>query len=141
MNILLHAAFAGAATGSRSQSALAAYELTDPHPRTFRRAATVLGAAGELVGDKLPRVPSRLQPAALGARLVCGGLSGWLLAGRHGGARIPATLVGCGAAAATSFAGARTRGLLATRLGNDLPGALAEDAIAVSLAGLAVRRG
>lgn len=140
MNTLLRAALAGFATGCRSQSALAAYELTSTHSRP-RRLAAALGAAGELVGDKLPMTPSRLSPVGLGARLLLGAVTGASLAGRGGTARVPAALIGSGAAAATSFLGVRARAMLAERFGSDLPGAFAEDGVALALAGLAVRRG
>jgi uncharacterized membrane protein len=39
-----------------------------------------LGALGELVGDKLPKTPSRTKPPGLIARIVLGGLCGASLA-------------------------------------------------------------
>jgi uncharacterized membrane protein len=122
-------------------SALAACALTaSALPRTIRIAA-VLAAAGELVGDKLPQTPSRLAPPGLFARLVLGATAGWIVGAREGGDRRVSAAVGLGAAAATTFAGARARGLLSERFGADLPGAVGEDVLALALAGSAVRAG
>jgi uncharacterized membrane protein len=141
MNASLRAGLAGAATGMRSQSALAAFELTAPNAHPVRRALTAAGAATELVLDKLARTPSRVSPAGLVPRLALGGVTAWLLAGRGGANRLGAAVVGTAAAGAASVGGARARAALSGRLGSDLPGALAEDAVALTLAGLAARPG
>ncbi len=135
----------GAATGGRSTSGIAALAWTagrqDPawlrSPVT--RVVSALAASGELVGDKLPQAPSRLQPAALGGRLVSGGASGWLLSGRRGANPLVGAAAGVAGAVAGSFAGARWRGVAAERFGRDLPGALLEDAKVVAVALAATR--
>src|SRR4051812_22440420 len=94
-----------------------------PLAAVHRHRLLVLAAAGELVTDKLPFTPSRLQPPALAGRAASGAIAGGAVAGRQGAA------LGAAAALAAAYAGARVRGKwpgLAT--------ALAEDAVAVSVA-------
>lgn len=85
------AALLGLATGSRSFTGLAAQVLATPSLAT-RQPERALGrlrvkglvglvAAGELVGDKLPAVPSRLAPPVLASRLGLAALTA-LLASR-----------------------------------------------------------
>ncbi|GAA3577561.1 hypothetical protein GCM10022197_38570 [Microlunatus spumicola] len=85
------AALLGLATGSRSFTGLAAQVLATPSLAT-RQPEQALGrlrvkglvgllAAGELVGDKLPAVPSRLAPPVLASRLGLAALTA-LLASR-----------------------------------------------------------
>jgi uncharacterized membrane protein len=143
---LLRAALAGAATGSRSFSALAACTVTAPKGRTGTRwvrrrgrQVVLLGAAGELVGDKLPQAPPRTAPPALYARLGLAALTAVVLARRRGESIALAALVGTAASAGTTFAGPGIRGALAARVGQDRPGALAEDAFAYTLALVAAR--
>ena len=68
---LVSAALAGAATGLRATVGLGALVETAapglPRPLTLPPARVVvgLGVAGELVGDKLPNTPSRLEPPGL----------------------------------------------------------------------------
>jgi uncharacterized membrane protein len=80
-SVLEHAAILGAATGMRSTVALAALILrrSDGLPAALRHpaarwiAATADGA--ELVADKLPGTPSRLDPAGLIGRLIFAALA------------------------------------------------------------------
>jgi len=136
MPSLVRAALLGLATGGRSTSGLTALTLTNPSSagvlgnRWTRRLAAA-AATGELLGDKLPRTPSRLQPEGLLPRLACGAAAGAILASRAGGGRGRATLaagLGLLGAAAGSRLGASWRQLAARRFGHDLPGALIEDA-------------
>ena len=148
---LLRPLLLGVATGARSQLGPAALAWSPPRredPRPLRllrtrpcRVAVTLAAAGELVGDKLPRTPSRLSRPVLTARLVAGAVVGALAADP----RDPVTtalsaaagMVGAGAA---SWAGATARQTLPARTGtSDLPWALAEDATAVALAAAVTR--
>lgn len=146
---LLRAALAGAASGSRSQAVLAACVLTPPgstrldrwlHRPSLRR-SVLYGAAGELVGDKLPITPSRTDPPGLGARLALGAVTAGLIGTRRGERAALPALVGLLAAAGTTFAGPPARAAAAARLGSDLPGALAEDVLALGLAAAATRSG
>jgi uncharacterized membrane protein len=115
-----------------SPAVLAAHgRLTKSRPT---QAAIILIAAGELVGDKLPKTPSRTMPPAVVGRIGTGAICGHNVAG----------LIGAGLAGAT--AGAATfichdaRAAAGRRTGlPDLPFALIEDALAIGLAFTAVR--
>ncbi|GGM01088.1 hypothetical protein [Nakamurella endophytica] len=92
MSLWTSAALAGAATGGRSFTGLAALALAAPAdaPRQpdrtldkpWARAVLVAAAVGELVADKLPRTPSRLAPPVLVGRLVNAAVCGLVLARR-----------------------------------------------------------
>ena len=151
MHALVRSALFGAATGGRSQlpsSALAVVLVAADQPaegvtRLFatRRARNVLvlGALGELVGDKLPKTPSRLQPPGLVARLGAAALGSAAIAVRAERSPWLCATVGAAAALATSFGGARWRQTAAESFGRDLPGALIEDAVVAGTAYTSVR--
>ena len=83
-------------------------------------AAVVTAAAlGELAADKLPGVPSRLSPPALGARMIAGALSAATMARR--GRRDPwgTAAAGALAAGASAFAGYHLRDQITRRTGLD----------------------
>jgi uncharacterized membrane protein len=90
-------------------------------------------AAGELIGDKLPKTPNRTAALPLVARFLFGGTVGAIVA-----ASLSPGMVGVGAlvggvsALAGAFAGFYARRGLTTRLGlPDLPVALVEDIVVV----------
>ncbi len=130
----VRAAEAGVASGLRSFSALAALALRDRDGSRLLRAALLAAAAGELVTDKLPQTPARVEPGPLAVRVATGALAGGRLAGPAGGA------AGALAAAVASVAAYRARRAIGRRLPvpDPLVGA-AEDALAVFLAALATR--
>jgi len=98
-------------------------------------------AIGELIADKLPFIPSRLQPGPLGTRVISGALTGAVAAIAMQGSPIVAGLAGAIGGLAGSFgAYAVRRGLTVDRKLPDLPVALAEDLVAIGLALLAVSR-
>src|ERR1700712_5583488 len=125
MSIITRAVLLGLATGGRSTSGLAALALTNKSscgplssPWVAKLAATA--AAGELVGDKLPQIPSRLQPQALVPRLLLGGAAAAILAHREGGtARITtlAAALGLLASAAGAQLGTSWRQLAQRKFG------------------------
>src|SRR5690606_33481731 len=90
---------AGAVAGAMEADGIAQRALARPH---VARALT-LAAAGELVADKLPFVPARIDPLPLAGRIVSGGLAAWAATSRAHGSRASAALVGACAAAATTF--------------------------------------
>ncbi|HWK91782.1 MAG TPA: hypothetical protein VNR17_05920 [Luteimicrobium sp.] len=138
MNLVVRATFAGAAAGSRSSLGLAQPLLTSGHPAL--RVLGLLGVGAELVGDKLPSTPSRLDPPGPAVRAVAGAVGAATLTRRSGsraGAVLAAALLGALASTAGTFGGAAWRRAVAERGGPDLPAALAEDAAAVTLAALA----
>jgi uncharacterized membrane protein len=90
----------------------------------------------ELVTDQLPSTPSRTVPPQFIARLVTGAFAGAVIGAgwHHTFSSIGAGVVG---AVLGTMAGYQARSRLSAKTGNDLPVALAEDAIAV-LGGFAV---
>jgi uncharacterized membrane protein len=143
--VTLRAAVLGLATGGRSQVGLAAIATRNPASSAAgqplraltssrgRRVAQLL-LVGELVGDKLPATPSRLNPAVLLSRIGAGALSSYVLATRSHTRPVVPVLAGAATAWLGNVLGARWRGLAADRGWPDLPAALVEDAVVVSLA-------
>lgn len=84
----------------------------------------------ELVGDQLPKTPSRKVPAQFITRLISGGLCGAAV-GMTGGLWIGGLIAGLVGAVIGTLGGAEVRGRLAKLLGQDLPAGLLEDVIAV----------
>lgn len=102
--------------------------------RTPIRINLILAAAGELIADKLPKTPSRTDPAGVIGRVVSGGICGRTVGGPLGAALAAAVAGG------STFLCHDLRAAAGTRTGlPDLPFALIEDALAVSLAFAAVR--
>ena len=128
---LRSAALLGLACGLRTFSAPAALALRK-RPLNAPRRAVLLAALGELVADKLPSMPSRLERRGLTGRLLSSSATGGAVAGPTGAAT--AAL----AALASAVAGNRARSAIASPLG-----AFAEDGLAIGLAsiGAAGRRG
>jgi uncharacterized membrane protein len=93
---------------------------------------TVLALA-ELVGDQLPKTPSRKVPVQFGTRIVTGALSGAAI-GAGGGAWLVGALCGAVGAVIGTLGGAAARASLARSFGRDLPAALLEDAVAIGAA-------
>ena len=96
---------------------------------------TVL-AVGELIGDKLPKTPSRLSPPGLIGRIVFGGGCGAALLIAAGVAPFSAWIAGAALGAIGAVVGAYVgytiRRMLTTRAGlPDVPVALLEDLIAI----------
>ena len=140
------AAGLGAVTGLRSMLALA-WVSRELHGRRRRyrrprrleswlgdavvsRALTAL-AAGELIADKLPAVPERIQPGSLVGRQAIGALLGAVAAGQD--CRWAGAAVGASAALAGSVLGywLRREAVRATLL-PDAAIALVEDAITLA---------
>ena len=94
-------------------------------------------ALGELVGDQLPRTPSRKVPLQFATRVLTGALAGAALTVASAGWIIGALAGAIGAVAGT-LGGAAARARLAAAFGRDLPAALIEDAVAVAAACLIV---
>ena len=94
--------------------------------------------AGEVVADKLPVTPSRLEPGPLLGRAASGGVGGFALARAHRQNVVLPTVVGVGGAVVGSVLGSAWREI-AEQHGWQWPGALAEDAAALALAWAALR--
>jgi uncharacterized membrane protein len=121
----------GAIAGLRSMTAPAIIT------RAIRRktAANIFAvlAAGELIADKLPKIPSRIKPGPLTARIISGALSAAALySANNRPARYGALLGGAGALAG-SFGGFGARRLIVQSLHVPDPViAVAEDVLAVA---------
>jgi uncharacterized membrane protein len=97
-------------------------------------------AIGELIGDKLPRAPSRKTPMPFGARIAAGALCGAAL-GVSSQALMGGLVAGAIGALAGTLGGYELRARLVVAIGGrDLPIALLEDAMAVAGAALIVSR-
>jgi uncharacterized membrane protein len=137
--VLQRAAVLGAATGMRSTVALAALVLRRSHglpavlrnPAARRIAAIVDGA--ELVADKLPMTPSRLDAPGLAGRLISAGLAAAVLARSAHWTPIPAVLTASAAALAAARVCHDARAALARRV-PDPAVAMVEDVLAIGLA-------
>ncbi len=135
----------GAASGLRSQLGVATVVArSDPSlPALFRQPWTrrilVAAAAGELVVDKLPTTPSRLEPAGFGGRLVMGALAAGLFAQTRRAPWLPAAAIGASTAAVAAKVGHDVRARLAQHL-PDPAVAVGEDAVALGLAAAGASR-
>jgi hypothetical protein len=138
---LERAAVLGAATGLRGTVALAALIVRRGnglpavlrHPAARRIAAIADGA--ELVIDKLPMTPSRLDPLGLAGRLISASLAAAVLARSEHRGPIPAVLTASATALAAAKIGHDARAAFARRLPDPVV-AVAEDALAIGLAAL-----
>jgi len=142
----------GVVTGLRSQLGLAALAWSEPasgrETRALRllrstpgRGLTSAGAAAELVADKLPSTPSRLDPQNMAFRLLAGAGVGALAANSTDRRTVGvASAVGLAGAAVGTYAGAYYRKLLPARTRTpDLLWAVGEDAVAAGLAATAIK--
>ena len=135
---VLRALGIGIVAGLRTATAPAAILAAQGSPRTR---GALLSALGEYVADKLPFTPSRLGPPALVARAGSGAWCGGESARRDDGSVMTGRALGATGALVGAWAGYSLRSYLTTeRALPKLPIALAEDALAVGLAVLAVRR-
>lgn len=95
-------------------------------------AVFALLALGELVADKLPNIPSRIQPGPLVVRFLFGALCGVALCISGGAAWLPGALLGGIGGVGGAYAGYYLRRWLTLDRGlPDMVAALAEDIVAV----------
>ncbi|MGI9156792.1 MAG: hypothetical protein ACR2FG_09175 [Marmoricola sp.] len=137
--LLFRSLLLGVATGSRSSLGLAGAAFTAPASRfaTIGRAVATVAVGAELVVDKLPQTPSRLEREGLGARFGSAVVGATALASRENAvADLPVALGAVGAAVG-AFAGAAWREASAL---SETPAALIEDVAALGLARAACRR-
>ncbi|MDV6281990.1 hypothetical protein [Rhodococcus jostii] len=131
----------GVASGLRSSTGIAAALLSGA-PGSAHRARVVGATAlvgGELVADKNPNVPSRLSQPALTGRLIAGGGGAAALAHRDRADTASALIIGTVGALAGSYGGAWWRQWAGRRM-PDWQAAIAEDAVALTMAAAALRR-
>jgi uncharacterized membrane protein len=124
----------GAATGLRSMTGPAAVAGSSGWGRVLP-----FLALGELIVDKLPKVPARTIPPALAVRLIGGGLAGRSIASAAGRNLLLGTLAGVAGAAGASYVGAAYRAY-ASRYIPAVVAALLEDGVAIALARAAAKR-
>ena len=138
------AALAGAATGLRSTVGMAALINAGvpglPRQLTGRvaKVAASLGAAGELVADKLPSAPDRLEPASLAGRAVLAGAAGAVLARGAKDPLLPTVVVAAAAALVSARIGHDVRAAASKRM-PPAAAATAEDMVALGLAAASAR--
>lgn len=140
----------GFVAGLRSQMPNAALALAHGDaPRSARwtgwipfrwplaRKLMLLGAAGEIVGDKLPGTPSRIASNPLAGRIVFGAFAGAAAGSERKGMApiLTGSVLGGIGAVAGSFGGYHARRWIVAASGvPDLPIAIAEDATAAAIA-------
>ncbi len=142
--LVLRSGLLGVAAGSRSSLGLAGPVLSTPRTSGALAAITgrpgsavaVLGVVGEGVGDKLPAAPSRLTGPGLPVRLLSGTAGGVALARREQARVALPAAAGLVGSVLGSYGGAIWRARSARRRA-DWHGAVAEDAVAITLAALA----
>ncbi len=125
--------------GTATFAAVAAGPLGFVRSRPFRLLSG-LAAVGELAGDKLPVVPSRLERGPLGGRLAIGALAGAAVCRDARVGVVPGALLGAAAASAGAYAGYSVRAALGRATGVPDPvWGVVEDGVAVGLGVLALR--
>jgi uncharacterized membrane protein len=132
----------GTAAGMRTSLGFSTPQLVGRQTptSTIRQVWGALPVAGELVVDKLPQTPSRLLPPGLIGRFASGAFGAFLLARRSGAPPVLPVLAGIAGAAGGAYGGAAWRRWADAR-GPDWPAAVAEDALALTLAVGACRNG
>lgn len=151
--LVLTAGLLGVVAGLRSQLPAAALAARGLEPTSgplallgsgLGRRAAYLAAAGELLADKLPATPSRVDRGPLIGRVVSGALAGATYAsarGGGGGRLLLPVLAGAAGAYGGTWAGylLRQRAVGVTGLPDPVV-AVGEDALAVGLVALALPR-
>lgn len=130
--LLLRSAALGMAAGARSSLGLSAPALTGSAGGVVSSGAALM-VGGELVVDKLPATPSRLQPPALALRVLSGAGGAVALAHREHAEPTWPTVLGAAGAAAGSWSGVAWRAWAKEQM-PDWQAALIEDAVALALA-------
>lgn len=96
-------------------------------------------AAGELIGDKLPKTPNRTDSMPLLARMTLGGLGGAICATAMQGPGLEGVLLGIVGALVGAFSGFMLRREIVQQLRcKDWPVALAEDIFTIAAASFAL---
>ena len=130
MTTYADAALLGALAGGRSMAApalLAEYLRRQGPAASLRRPFNLLAnpraallfkvaALGEVIADKLPTTPNRIESGPLAGRMAAGALAGISLAMRADASPLAGAVVGGAAAAAGSYAGYALRRWLGQRL-------------------------
>ena len=94
-------------------------------------------AVGEMINDELPKTASRLVTPQIGARVVMGALTGSAIGISHG-QLVVGIVAGVAGSVVGTLGGSEARSFVAGLFRRDLPAAFLEDAIAVTLAVVAL---
>jgi uncharacterized membrane protein len=143
--LLLDSVFLGAASGLRSQLGVAAVVVRSDRSlppvvrSSWAKRLFVAGAALELVVDKLPVTPSRLEARGIIARLALGALAAGLSAQTRQAGWFPAAAIGASSAAVAAKVGHDVRARLAHHA-PDPAVAVVEDVLALGLAATGASR-
>lgn len=125
----------GKASGFRSSVGISVGLLTwfeGTEREGLAAAGSAVVTAGELVMDKLPTTPSRLDPGPLGGRIAAGAGAAYVVARRLGEDPVPAAVIGGLTAVVGSYAGHAYRSWASKRV-PPIAAALVEDAVALSI--------
>ncbi len=122
----------GAAAGMRSSLGFAAPGLFGAGSSKLTRTADAAAVTGEVVVDKLPQTPSRLEPPGLAARFAGATTGATKLARSADRAPLRCALAAAAGAAAGAWGGAAWRDWAGERM-PALAGALIEDGVALTL--------
>lgn len=133
----------GALLAWRSSQGQLPHDVEGPGGVLRRRGSvplTMMAAVGEMIADKLPRTPNRLEDGPFLGRLTLGATAGSGVSSAFGGSRIAGAVLGAAGAAAGSVAGHRLRAIAVQRTGvSDTVWALVEDGLAITLGLIATR--
>lgn len=126
------AAVTGAVSGLRSMTG-PFFTLLSNHRSSRTTRLVGLLAVGELIADKLPKIPARIQPGPLGARALTGGLSGAAVFRSEDADAVAGAIIGAATAIGAAYAGYHLRHAAVEKGIPDFAYALGEDALAFSL--------
>lgn len=117
----------------KDQKALVGTPLAPLANETTSRVLALL-SAGEIVADKHPGIPARIQPAPLLARAAFGALAGATVCAEEKESLVSGAVIGGLAAVVTTFGAYHLRQWLDNEVGlPDRAVALAEDVLAVAI--------
>lgn len=133
--LVARSALLGWAAGARASLGPAAPTITGAR-RPVVRAVAALGVVGELIGDKLPAAPSRLDHGGGVVRAASGAIGASMLAARGRVHPAVPALAGALGGLAGAYGGAAWRAWAAGRL-PDWQAAVAEDVVALTAAAIA----
>ena len=133
--LLVRSLLLGWAAGARASLGPAGPTLTGDRPPLVR-AAAALGVVGEIIGDKLPTAPSRLEHGGALVRATSGAIGATMLAARAQANPVVPAVAGAVGGLAGAYGGAAWRAWAVGRL-PDWQAAIAEDVVALTAAAVA----
>ena len=134
-SLVVRSLLLGWAAGARASLGPAGPTITGPRGPLVRAAAAV-GVVGEIIGDKLPTAPSRLEHGGALVRATSGAIGASMLAARESANPVAPALAGAIGGLAGAFGGAAWRSWAVGHV-PDWQAAIAEDVVALTAATLA----